>query len=109
MTHLFPLTSAGLALAMVVALSACSSQEEMAKKPAAKPAPAAKAAEAPAPAKAEAPAKAKTTKASKVTQITPTPAKISDVGLGSSATVTYQSDKGKNVATGVEFKAAKGE
>jgi hypothetical protein len=140
MTHLFPLTSAGLALAMVAALSACSSQEEMAKKPAAKPAPAAKAAEAPAPAKAEAPAKAKTTKASgdiglldtdknylilvtkdgklltldfdqktKVTQITPTPSKISDVGLGSSATVTYQSDKGKNIATGLEFKAAKGE
>jgi hypothetical protein len=44
----------------------------------------------------------------KVLQITPTPAKIADVGLGSSATVTYTKEKDKNVATGVEFKAAKG-
>ena len=44
----------------------------------------------------------------KVTQVTPTPAKIADVGLGSSATVTYTKQKDKNVATGVEFKAAKG-
>jgi hypothetical protein len=45
----------------------------------------------------------------KATQITPTPGKIADIGLGSSATVTYTSDKGKNVATGIEYKAAKGE
>jgi hypothetical protein len=44
----------------------------------------------------------------KVTQVTPTPAKIADVGLGSSATVTYTKQKDKNVASGVEFKAAKG-
>jgi opacity protein-like surface antigen len=44
----------------------------------------------------------------KVTQVTPTPAKIADVGLGSSATVTYTKQKDKNIATGVEFKAAKG-
>lgn len=45
----------------------------------------------------------------KATQIEPTPAKIADVGLGSSATVTYENVNGKNVATGVEYKAAKGE
>jgi hypothetical protein len=45
----------------------------------------------------------------KATQIDPTPAKISDVGLGSAATVTYTSDNGKNIATGIEFKPAKGE
>jgi hypothetical protein len=44
----------------------------------------------------------------KVTEVTPTPAKIADVGLGSSATVTYTKQKDKNIATGVEFKAAKG-
>ena len=44
----------------------------------------------------------------KVTQITPTPGKIADIGLGSSATVTYTTEKDKNVATGVEYKAAKG-
>lgn len=44
----------------------------------------------------------------KATQIDPTPGKIADIGLGSSATVTYTTEQGKNVATGVEFKAAKG-
>jgi type II secretory pathway component HofQ len=44
----------------------------------------------------------------KATQITPTAGKIADIGLGSSATVTYVTDQGKNVATGVEFKPAKG-
>ncbi len=44
----------------------------------------------------------------KVTQITPTPGKIADIGLGSSATVTYSTNKDKNVATNVEYKAAKG-
>lgn len=46
---------------------------------------------------------------SKVTQITPTPGKIADIGLGSSATVTYVKENEKNIATGVEYKAAKGE
>ena len=44
----------------------------------------------------------------KATQITPTPAKISDVGLGSSAVVQYTKEGDKNVATNLEFKAAKG-
>ena|SRR5437867_136681 len=44
----------------------------------------------------------------KAFEITPTPAKIADVGLGSSATVTYTQEKDKNVATGLEFKGAKG-
>lgn len=44
----------------------------------------------------------------KVTQITPTPGKIADIGLGSSATVTYTKEKDKNIATGIEYKPAKG-
>jgi hypothetical protein len=44
----------------------------------------------------------------KVTKITPTPGKIADIGLGSSATVTYTKANDKNVASAVEFKAAKG-
>lgn len=44
----------------------------------------------------------------KVTQITPTPSKIEDIGLGSSATVTYTKSKDKNIASGVEYKQAKG-
>ena len=45
---------------------------------------------------------------SKVTQITPTPAKITDIGLGASAVVTYQKSGEKNVATSVEYRPAKG-
>lgn len=45
----------------------------------------------------------------KATQITPTASKMSEIGLGSSATVTYEKVKDKNLATGIEFKAAKGE
>ena len=44
----------------------------------------------------------------KVTEVTPTPAKVADVGFGSSATVTYTKQKDKNIASGIEFKAAKG-
>jgi hypothetical protein len=44
----------------------------------------------------------------KVTEIQPTPAKIADVGLGSSAVVTYTKAGDKNVATGLEYKPAKG-
>jgi hypothetical protein len=44
----------------------------------------------------------------KVTKVTPEAGKISDIGLGSSATVTYTKQNDKNVASGVEFKAAKG-
>jgi hypothetical protein len=44
----------------------------------------------------------------KVTQISPTPAKMADIGLGSSATVTYTKQQDKNVASNIEYKAAKG-
>lgn len=126
-----------MAVTLVCALSACSTQEEMAPKPTPAPAPAAPA---PTPtAKAPAPAKAKVEKASgdvglldteknyiilvtkegklvtldfdqktKVTKFTPTAAKIADVGLGSSATVTYTQQGTKNIASGVEYKAKKG-
>jgi hypothetical protein len=113
---------------------ACSSQDEMAPKPAAvapKPAPAAKA--------APAPAKAKVAKAggdiglldteknylilvtkdgklvtldfddkTKVSKRTPTPGKMADVGLGSTATVTYTKEGGKNVASALQYNAKKG-
>jgi hypothetical protein len=123
-----------MAVAVMFALSACSSQEEMASKPKPAPAPAASAA-----AKAPEAAKAKVEKSkgdvglidteknymilvtkegklvtldfdakTKVTKVTPTPSKIADVGLGSSATVTYTQQGTKSVASGVEYKAKKG-
>jgi hypothetical protein len=138
MKSLSPLTGvAGASILFVMA--ACSSQEEMARKPApaAAPAPAEKA-EAKAPAeKAE---KAKATKLAgdvglldteknymilvtkdgklvtldfdpklQPTQRTPTPAKIADIGLGSSAVVQYTKQGEKNVASNIEFVPAKGE
>jgi PBP1b-binding outer membrane lipoprotein LpoB len=45
----------------------------------------------------------------KATQIDPTPAKMTDIGLGSSATVVYEKAGDKGVASSVEFKPAKGE
>ena len=123
-------------ISVVLTLASCSVQEDKGAKATA-PAPAGKA-EAKAPAeKAPEKAKAEKTKGdvglldleknymilvtkegklvtldfdqkTKVTKITPTPGKIADVGLGSSATVTYTKEKDKNVAAGVEFKAAKG-
>ena len=123
---------------MLFALSSCSTQDDMKAKPAA-PAPAAKAeVKAPPPEKAPEKAKATkvagdvglldveknymiiVTKEGKLvtvdfdaktkaTQIDPTPAKIADVGLGSSAVVVYEQAGGKNVATSLQFKAAKGE
>jgi hypothetical protein len=123
---------------MVFALSSCSVQDEMPAKPAA-PAPAAKAEaktaqaeKAPAKAKVE---KARgdiglldteknylilVTKEGKLvtldfdaktkaTQITPTPGKVADIGLGSSATVTYTKQGDKNIASSVEYVPAKGE
>jgi glucose/arabinose dehydrogenase len=45
----------------------------------------------------------------KATEIASTPAKIVDVGLGSSAVVVYEKAGNKSVATSLEFKAAKGE
>jgi hypothetical protein len=44
----------------------------------------------------------------KAVQITPTPGKVADIGLGSSATVTYTKQQDKNIATGIEYKPAKG-
>ncbi|HEU4342625.1 MAG TPA: hypothetical protein VFU31_13745, partial [Candidatus Binatia bacterium] len=44
----------------------------------------------------------------KVTQITPTPSKIADIGLGSSATVVYSKQNEKNVASSLEYTPAKG-
>jgi len=137
MKMIFP--AAGVAaLSGMMALSSCSTQEEVAPKPAAKPA-APKPASAP-PAEAKAPAKAKAEKTkgdvglldteknymilvtkegklvtldfdnkTKVTKITPTPGKVADIGLGSSATVTYTKSGEKNIASSVEYRPAKGE
>jgi hypothetical protein len=44
----------------------------------------------------------------KATQIDPTPSKIADIGLGSSATVEYTKQGEKNLAKSVEFTPAKG-
>jgi hypothetical protein len=116
---------------VLFALSACSVQDE---KPAA---PAAPKAEAKAPAeKAPAKAKAEKARGdvglldleknymilvtkegklvtldfdqkTKVTKFTPSKAKMTDVGLGNSATVTYTKQNGKNFASGIEYKAKK--
>lgn len=42
-------------------------------------------------------------------QRTPEPAKVADIGLGSSAVVQYTKQGEKNVATSIEFVPAKGE
>ena len=134
MKNLLSVTSVAAA-SLMFTLSACSTQEEMAPKPAA-PAPAAKAE-----AKAEkAPEKAKATKLAgdvglldteknymilvtkegklvtldfdskfQPTQRTPQNAKVADIGLGSSAVVQYTKQGEKNIATSVEFVPAKGE
>jgi hypothetical protein len=44
----------------------------------------------------------------KVTQVTPTETKMEDIGLGSSATVEFETKGDKNVATVIEYRAAKG-
>lgn len=124
-------------MSSMLALSACSTQEEMTAKPAAKPA-----AE-PAPAKAaatQAPEKTKATKISgdvglldteknymiivtkegklvtvdfdakaQAIERTPHPSKVADIGLGSTATVQYTKQGDKNVATSIEYVPAKGE
>src|SRR5262244_2472181 len=124
---------------MVFALSSCAVQDDKAVKPAAPPAPAPAAeVKAPPAEKAPEKAKATkvvgdvglldveknymilVTKEGKLvtidfdpkiqaTQVEPTPAKIVDVGLGSSAVVVYEKAGDKSVATSLEFKAAKGE
>jgi hypothetical protein len=127
------------AVSLMFVLSACSTQEEMAPKPAPKPAAPAPAPEAKAPAE-KTPEKAKATKLAgdiglldteknyliivtkegklvtadfdsklQPVQRTPHPAKVADVGLGSSAVVQYTKEGDKNVATSIEFVPAKGE
>jgi len=130
------------AVSVMFALSACSTQEEMTPKPAAKPAapaPAAKAEGAKAPEEKDS-EKAKATKLAgdvglldteknymilvtkegklltldfdskfQPTQRTPQNAKVTDIGLGSSAVVQYTKQGEKNIATSVEFVPAKGE
>ena len=131
------LGGAAATVSLLFALSACSTQEEMASKPAAKPAapaPTAKASEEKAPEKAKATKIAGdvglldteknymiiVTKEGKLVTVdfdakaqaiqrTPHPAKVSDIGLGSSATVQYTKQGDKNVATSIEYVPAKGE
>jgi hypothetical protein len=130
----YSLATYAIAAASLFALSSCVTQEEMAPKPAPAPAPAAKA-EAKAPAeKAKATKIAGdvglldteknymilVTKDGKLVTIdydakfqptmrTPTPSKIADIGLGSSATVQYTKQGDKNVANSIEYVPAKGE
>jgi len=132
MKSLLPVS--GAVIVSLFILSACSTQEEMASKPAPapKPAPAAKS--------EAAPAKAKVEKASgdvglldaeknymilvtkdgklvtldfdaktKVSKVVPTPSKMGDVGLGSTASVLYTKEGNKNVATKLDYRPAKGE
>ena len=130
------LATSAMVLGSALLISSCSTQEDAAPKPApaaAAPAAAPAKAEAKAPAKAKV-EKARgdvglldteknymilVTKEgklitldfdqkTKVTQITPTPSKVTDIGLGSSATVTYTTQGDKNVASGLEYKPAKG-
>jgi len=129
--------SALLFVYVLFTLSSCAMQDDMTAKPAA-PAPAAKAEAKAAPAeKAPAKAKVEKARGdvglldleknymilvtkegklvtldfdskTKATQINPTPSKVTDIGLGSSATVVYTKQGDKNVASSVEYKAAKG-
>ena len=150
MKNLFSISSAAAAVTVAFAISSCSTQEEMAAKPAAAPAASPAKTEAKAGSKAQAEtttakaeskseAKAKVEKArgdvglldteknylilvtkegklitldydakTKATQINPTPSKMAEVGLGSSATVAYTKQGDKNVASNVEFTPAKG-
>ena len=128
-------------ISIMLMVSACSTQEEMASKPPPKPAPAAPAAKAETQAPEEKAAeKAKATKLAgdvglldteknymilvtkdgklvtldfdpkfQPVEKTPHPAKMADVGLGSSAVVQYTKQDDKNVATDVEYLPAKGE
>ena len=131
------------AISLMLMVPACSTQDEMASKPAPKPAPAAPAPAAKAETKAPAEKSAEKAKATKLAgdvglldteknymilvtkdgklvtldfdpkfqpvEKTPHPAKMADVGLGSSAVVQYTKEGDKNVATSVEFLPAKGE
>jgi hypothetical protein len=153
MKNLFSISSVAAAVTVAFAISSCSTQEEMASKPAPAASPAKAEAKAGSKAQAETTtakgesakgeskgeAKAKVEKArgdvglldteknylilvtkegklitldydakTKATQIDPTPSKMAEVGLGSSATVAYTKQGDKNVASNVEFTPAKG-
>ena len=134
MKNILSSISATAVVAAMFALSSCATQEEMKPTPAptpAAPAPAAKAAPAPAKAKVvkaggdvglldtEKNYMILVTKEgklvtldfdakTKVTKLVPTAGKMADVGLGSSASVTYEAVKGKNLATKLEYRPAKG-
>jgi len=134
MKNIFSSISATAVVAAMFALSSCATQEEMKPTPAptpVAPAPAAKAEPAPAKAKVvkaggdvglldtEKNYMILVTKEgklvtldfdakTKVTKIVPTAGKMADVGLGSSASVTYEAVKGKNLATKLEYRPAKG-
>ncbi len=131
------------AISIMLMVSACSTQEEMASKPPPKPAPAAPAPSAKAETKAPEEKAAEKAKATKLAgdvglldteknymilvtkdgklvtldfdpkfqpvEKTPHPAKMADVGLGSSAVVQYTKQGDKDVATDVEYLPAKGE
>ena len=131
------------AISIMLMVSACSTQEEMASKPPPKPAPAAPAPSAKAETQAPEEKSAEKAKATKLAgdvgllhteknymilvtkdgklvtldfdpkfqpvEKTPHPAKMADVGLGSSAVVQYTKQDDKNVATDVEYLPAKGE
>ena len=127
------------AVSLLLTLSACSTHEEIspksaAKPPATAPSPAAKTTDEKSPEKAKATKIAGdvglldteknymiiVTKEGKLVTVdfdgkaqaiqrTPHPAKVADIGLGSSATVQYTKQGDKNVATSIEFLPAKGE
>jgi len=127
------------AASLLFLMTACSSQEEMTAKPAPKPAPSAPAPAAKAETKAPAEKAKATkvagdvglldqdkhymiivTKEGKLVtidydpkfqpvELKPTPAKVSDIGLGSQAVVQYTKQGDKNVATSIEYRPAKGE
>ncbi len=135
MKNYLSITNTAAVVGLTFAISACSSQEEMVAK---KPAPVAPAPAPEAKAEAKAPVKATkiagdiglldteknylivVTKEGKLVTVdydskfqpimrSPKPSKVADIGLGSSATVTYTKQGDKNIATNVEFLPAKGE
>jgi hypothetical protein len=126
-----------VAVSTLFVLASCATEDKMPVKPPAAPPPAAKAeAKAPPPAKAPEKAKVEKAggdiglldteknylilvtkegklvtldfdQKTKVTKFTPTPSKMADIGLGTSATVTYTKQGNKNIASGVDYKAKK--
>ncbi len=133
MKSLFSVTALTL-IYMIFSLSSCAVQEEMAPAPAPAPAVVAKAPPAKAPEAKAKPVKARgdvglldleknymilVTKEgklitvdfdakAKVTKIEPTNSKMEEIGLGSSASVEYQTKGEKKIVTKIEYTPAKG-